>query len=151
VAGAASPAWRPDAADAVADATECDRAALIGRSISAWKEVGCHAFPAIVDRCAFGFRRRGSGPNLNVEPSCREAASGSIGIKQDMSVCLDDEKSARAQIVKEWDQFAATDRTSCTRLSTTGGSPTYTELLVCLEMARDARKLPKEETMGTPR
>lgn len=33
------------------------------------------------------------------------------------------------------------------RLSSTGGAATYTELLVCLEMARDARKLPKQETV----
>jgi hypothetical protein len=84
-------------------------------------------------------------PNLNVEPSCRAAASGFVGIKQDMSVCLDDEKGARDQLVKEWGQFVAEDKTRCTRMATTGGSPTYTELLVCLEMARDAKKLPKED------
>jgi hypothetical protein len=108
-------------------------------------------FPILLIGAHLAFAVADPVPTLNVEPSCREAASGSIGIKQDMSVCLDDEKSARAQIVKEWDQFGAADRTSCTRLSTTGGSPTYTELLVCLEMARDARKLPREDTMGTPR
>jgi hypothetical protein len=43
------------------------------------------------------------------------------------------------------------DRSLCTRLSGTGGAPTYTELLVCLEMARDATKLPKEETLGAGR
>ena len=87
-------------------------------------------------------------PAFNVEPSCRQAASGDIGIKQDLSVCLDDEKSAREQLVKEWSGFASADRSLCTRLSSTGGAPTYTELLVCLEMARDARKLPKAETLG---
>jgi hypothetical protein len=87
-------------------------------------------------------------PTFNVEPSCRQAASGDIGIKQDLSVCLDDEKGAREQLVKEWGQFAPTDRSLCARLSGTGGAPTYTELLVCLEMARDARKLPKEKTLG---
>jgi hypothetical protein len=87
-------------------------------------------------------------PTFNVEPSCRQAASGDIGIKQDLSVCLDDEKSAREQLVKEWGQFTPPDRSLCTRLSSTGGAPTYTELLVCLEMARDARKLPKEKTLG---
>lgn len=87
-------------------------------------------------------------PNLNVEPSCRAAAEGAAGIKQDLSVCLDDEKGARDQVAKEWSEFAAADRTLCTRMSMRGGSPTYTELLVCLEMARDARKLPKEKTMG---
>lgn len=84
-------------------------------------------------------------PNLNVDPSCRAVASGSIGIKQDMSVCLDDEKSARDSLAKEWGTFSPPDRTSCVRLSTTGGTPTYTELLTCLEMARDARQLQKEE------
>jgi hypothetical protein len=85
-------------------------------------------------------------PTLNVEPSCRAAANGGLGIKQDLSACLDDEKGAREQLVKEWSEFAAADQTLCTRLSRTGGSPTYTELLVCLEMARDARKLPRDET-----
>jgi hypothetical protein len=87
-------------------------------------------------------------PTFNVEPSCRQAASGDIGIKQDLSVCLEDEKGARDQLVKEWSGFAPSDRSLCTRLSSTGGTPTYTELLVCLEMARDARKLPKEHTLG---
>jgi hypothetical protein len=84
-------------------------------------------------------------PTFNVEPACRAAASGSIGLKQDLAVCLEDEKGAREQLVKEWHQFAAADKALCTRISTTGGSPTYTELLVCLEMARDAKKLPNED------
>ena len=87
-------------------------------------------------------------PTFNVEPSCRQAAAGDIGIKQDLSVCLADEKGAREQLVKEWSGFTPADRGLCTRLSTTGSAPTYTELLVCLEMARDARRLPKDETLG---
>jgi hypothetical protein len=84
-------------------------------------------------------------PNFSVEPSCQAAASGFVGLKQDMAVCMEDEKGARDQLVKEWGQFAPDDKTRCTRMSTTGGSPTYTELLVCLEMARDAKKLSKED------
>ena len=45
-------------------------------------------------------------PTFNVEPSCRQAASGDIGIKQDLQVCLEDEKGAREQLVKEWGGFA---------------------------------------------
>jgi hypothetical protein len=100
--------------------------------------IGTHLTTAVADPV----------PTFNVEPSCRQAASGDIGIKQDLSVCLEDEKSAREQLVKEWGQFTPPDRSLCTRLSSTGGAPTYTELLVCLEMARDARKLPKEKTLG---
>jgi hypothetical protein len=87
-------------------------------------------------------------PHLDVGPSCRSAANGDIGIKQDMNVCLNDENSARDQLVKEWSQFSAADRSSCLRLTTTGGNPTYTEYLTCLEMDRDARKLPKDTTVG---
>jgi hypothetical protein len=87
-------------------------------------------------------------PNLNVRPSCLAAANGDIGIKQDMKVCLDDESSARGQLVKEWSQFSPTDRSSCLRLTTTGGNPTYTEYLTCLEMDRDAKKLPEDTTVG---
>jgi len=87
-------------------------------------------------------------PSFNVEPSCRQAASGDIGIKQDLAACFDDEKGAHEQLVKEWSGFTAADRSLCTRLSTTGGAPTYTELLTCLEISRDARKLPKDTTLG---
>ena len=97
--------------------------------------VGAHLTIAVADPV----------PTFNVEPSCRQAASGDIGIKQDLSVCLEDEKAARDQLAKEWSEFGPADRGLCTRLSGTGGTPTYTELLVCLEMARDARKLPKED------
>jgi hypothetical protein len=90
-------------------------------------------------------------PNIDVNPSCRAAANGMVGLKQDMSVCLDDEKSARDQLVKEWGGFSGEDKTRCTRVSTRGGSPTYTELLVCLQMARDAKKLPKEEVQSPPK
>jgi hypothetical protein len=90
-------------------------------------------------------------PHLDVGPSCRSAANGDIGIKQDMQVCLDDENSARDQVVKEWSQFSPADRSSCLRLTTTGGNPTYTEYLTCLEMDRDAKKLPKDTTVGQSR
>ena len=43
----------------------------------------------------------------------------------------------------------AADRSFCQRLATTGGtSPTYTELLTCLELQRDARNLREQGTTG---
>jgi hypothetical protein len=92
-------------------------------------------------------------PTLDVGPTCRSASSGIIGLQQDINVCLQDEKNAREQLVKEWSQFGAADKSSCTALARTGGDPSYTELLVCLEMARDARKLSKDGItgMGTAR
>lgn len=85
-------------------------------------------------------------PTFNLEPTCRAAADGVTGIKQDMAVCLDDENGARAELGKEWSEFAPGDRAMCARMAARGGSPTYTELLVCLQMARDAHKLSRDDT-----
>jgi hypothetical protein len=106
-------------------------------------------FPALMLGASLTIAVADPVPTFDVSPSCRAAASGMVGLKQDMTVCLDDEKGARDQLVKEWGQFSSDDRTRCTRVSTRGGSPTYTELLVCLQMARDAKKLP-EEDVRTP-
>jgi hypothetical protein len=84
-------------------------------------------------------------PKLNVTPSCRASADGILGVKQDIESCLQSENSARDQLAKEWSTFTAADRQSCTRLTTIGGTGgTYTELITCLEIKREAAKLPKE-------
>jgi len=89
-------------------------------------------------------------PNLNVTPSCRASADGILGVKQDINSCIDSENQARDELAKQWSTFPPGDRTSCTSLTTMGGTGgTYTELLTCLEMKRDVRKLPKtDNTVG---
>jgi hypothetical protein len=83
-------------------------------------------------------------PKLNVTPSCRASADGILGVKQDIETCLQSENAARDQLAQQWKTFAAADRDSCTRLTTLGGTGgTYTELITCLEMKREAAKLPK--------
>ena len=84
-------------------------------------------------------------PQLNVRTSCSAANRGG-GASQDMNNCLQEEQIARTQLVKDWGEFAAGDRSSCVQLSTMGGSPSYVELLTCLEMAKQAKELP-EDTM----
>ena len=84
-------------------------------------------------------------PKLNVTPSCRASADGILGVKQDIDSCLQSENAARDQIAQQWNTFAAADRTSCTRLTTLGGTGgTYTELITCLEIKRESAKLPKD-------
>jgi len=100
--------------------------------------------PVILMGTQLAIAVQNSVPNLDVGPSCRAAASGSLGIKQDLDNCLKTEQDARAQIAKEWNEFTGSDRTTCVGLSTLGRQATYTELLTCLELMRDARKLPKD-------
>ena len=79
-------------------------------------------------------------PKFNVEPSCRQTQRESIGAAQDKDACLEAENNARVQIERSWAEFTAADRAPCISISS-GWHPTYTELLTCLETARDARKL----------
>jgi hypothetical protein len=92
--------------------------------------LGSHAVVTVADKV----------PSFNVEPSCSQT---DIGVTQDKEACLTDEKNARAEIERTWSQFSAADRNSCVSISS-GWHPTYTELLTCLELYRDARELRKQ-------
>lgn len=85
-------------------------------------------------------------PRLNIGASCRAAMKAVVGITQDMNACMSSENSAREQLAKGWSSFPAADRANCLTLTTTGTTGTYSELLTCLEMYRDARNLPKESS-----
>ena len=92
-------------------------------------------------------------PNFDYEKSCRAAATADAAAnKQDTSGCVTDEKNARDTLGKEWAQFPPIDRGHCTQLATLGGTPSYVELLTCLEIARDTKKLPESITKsGLPK
>jgi hypothetical protein len=86
-------------------------------------------------------------PVLNVEPLCRGIASQgadplqvgdpSVTIKQ----CLEAEQQDRETIKNEWSTFSASEKKNCIAEATMGGESSYTDLVTCLEMARDVRKL----------
>ena len=91
-------------------------------------------------------------PVLNVEPVCQGIAQqGGVSfhdaaIAKEKQDCIDSEKEVRDQLAKQWSSFSATDRASCVSEAKMGGDSSYTELLTCLEMARDVRSLRNEET-----
>jgi hypothetical protein len=86
-------------------------------------------------------------PNLNVEQVCEGIAQqGGVtfhdpAVAQEKKNCLDGEKSTRDELVKQWSSFSGADRMSCVNESKMGGESSYTELLTCLEMARDVRAM----------
>jgi hypothetical protein len=80
-------------------------------------------------------------PRFNVEPSCRAAAQRAVPVGT-IDTCIQKEQEIREQLVREWSKFPAADKATCIGLSTAGGIPTYTELITCLELARDVRALP---------
>src|SRR5271170_8390297 len=96
-------------------------------------------------------------PKLNVEQVCQGIAQqGGVSfhdtdVAEEKKNCLDSEQAIRDELVKQWSSFASDDKTHCTNESTMGGESSYTELLTCLEMARDVRAMRTEaNTAATP-
>ena len=79
-------------------------------------------------------------PELDVSISCRAAARGSVAVGGDKQACLNDERTAKDALAKDWRSFSPLARTQCVGMNRTGGPPSYVELLVCLEIMRDAGK-----------
>ncbi|HTT47753.1 MAG TPA: hypothetical protein VMG39_07075 [Pseudolabrys sp.] len=94
-------------------------------------------------------------PVLNVEQVCEGIAQqGGVTfrdpqIAQEKKDCLDSEQSIRNELVKSWSSFSPSDKVHCTNESLMGGESSYTELLTCLEMARDVRAMHSGEDSGT--
>lgn len=86
-------------------------------------------------------------PDLNVEQVCDGIAKqGGVtfrdpAIAQEKKNCIDSEQLIRAELAKQWSSFSPADKTSCVNESRMGGESSYTELLTCLEMARDVRNM----------
>lgn len=86
-------------------------------------------------------------PKFDLERSCRAAAvSGLPG--RDSASCQRDEQDARSKLENNWSQYSLAQRNHCDGLVTTGGAPSYVELLTCLEMAKETKQLPEESKMG---
>jgi hypothetical protein len=87
-------------------------------------------------------------PTLDVNPVCHGIAmQGELeaGLQQvSFEQCVKSEQEVREQIKKEWSTFSTADKSHCVALAKTGGESSYTELITCMEMARDVRKLRSE-------
>ena len=88
-------------------------------------------------------------PKFNVEKTCLPAAAASVAPGRGSADCQRDENEARAKLDQDWAQYNAGQRAQCVQFSLLGSTPSYVELLTCLEMAKQARELPEASKMGT--
>lgn len=86
-------------------------------------------------------------PKLDTDSSCRSAAASSAMVNRNEDVCKRDEQDARGKLEQQWSQYTPTQRSRCESLVRLGGSPSYVELLTCLEMASAASKLPPADKL----
>jgi len=88
-------------------------------------------------------------PQFNTEPTCRGAGTASNAVSGAKEVCLKKEKQARDDLARQWAGFPAADRSRCVSSTSSGGIPSYVQLLTCLETAKLVRELPKENVRAT--
>lgn len=88
-------------------------------------------------------------PAIDADKNCRAVAAriGEISPGRGPDQCIRSENESLAALRKEWGEFAAADRARCTARAKIG-VPSYTQLLTCLEIARDVRRLPKDSDDG---
>jgi len=103
------------------------------------------AMPALLPLLALGSQlvlAADKVPELDFAPSCRAAVAAATMPARNEDACQTDEKQAKAKLEQEWSKFTAEQHRHCTQLTTTGGPPSYVELLTCVEMSQAAAALP---------
>jgi hypothetical protein len=80
-------------------------------------------------------------PKFDIARGCRldNAASAGLAEEQPLKKCVSDEQQARQQLQAQWSQFPRSDRATCTADTNSDDTPSYVELLTCLQEAREIR------------
>jgi hypothetical protein len=86
-------------------------------------------------------------PKFGIPRECRSEG----GSKPVQEKCAEDEAAARDQVQPLWVQFSAADKAFCVQETKGDGTPSYVELLTCLEMARDVKKTSKQVRFKPPK
>jgi hypothetical protein len=85
-------------------------------------------------------------PKLNVETSCNAAASHGVNGRT-RDACMREENAAQSTLNDKWKNFNDRQHARCTGLVQMGGPPSYVELLTCLEMAEQAKRIPDSDQL----
>jgi hypothetical protein len=89
---------------------------------------------------AAGPQKSGGMPSFAIPSICKRVTDG----VETPAGCVAGEQSAREQLNKVWSKYASAERSRCADLSSEGGLASYVELLTCLEVSDDAKKLSNE-------
>lgn len=80
-------------------------------------------------------------PAFDAKQTCRGTEAAGIFPGRNLDSCVRSEQAALDQLRKRWPEFPPGDRAECVNLARISGPPSYVELITCLEMRQDARKI----------
>ena len=119
-----------------------------------------HSLLAIVLSSNFVVAIAENVPRYDVEPGCQGAAKqmegrlgsdvSSLSVQERAARCVKTEEDARTKLIAVWSEVEDADRTACIGSSSSGGRPSYVELLVCLGIKQEVRKIRSNPTATTP-
>jgi hypothetical protein len=119
-----------------------------------------HALLAIVLSSNFVVAIANDVPRYDVEPGCLGAAkqmegrlgpdTSNLSVQERAARCVKTEEDARTKLIAIWSEVEGADRSACIGSTSSGGRPSYVELLVCLGIKREVRKIRSNPTATTP-
>jgi hypothetical protein len=71
-------------------------------------------------------------PKFDLQKTCGVVANGTEGTAQG---CMASEQDARRELERRWTSFKPDSRSRCAQETQIGGSPSYVEVLTCVELA----------------
>jgi hypothetical protein len=91
-------------------------------------------------------------PNIDIQTTCRESSNALVDLtgndsQDSFTTCMNDEQTAREQLVKDWATYPAPAKAQCVQPKEY--LPGYVEWQSCLEMTRDVINLRKEQAAST--
>ena len=100
-----------------------------------------------------GLAKGGGPPTIDIQKTCRESSSALVGLtgndSQDTFIsCMNDEQTARDQLVKDWATYPALAKSAC--INPNEYLPGYVEWQSCIEMTRDVIQLRKDQAASAP-
>ena len=75
-------------------------------------------------------------PRLDIEGTCKAERPLVAGDPNPYENCMRDETDAERQVKGMWGSAAAAHRETCGQEAQTGGTPSYVDMLTCLQMAQ---------------
>jgi hypothetical protein len=89
-------------------------------------------------------------PRLDIEATCKAEQPLIAGDRNPYEGCMRDETNAERQLQGMWSSAAAGQRETCAQEAQIGGTPSYVDMLTCLQMAQGATPTVPPRRRRTP-
>ena len=85
-------------------------------------------------------------PRFDVMQTCHATSNLGQADEQSFAQCMRDETDVQKQLASNWTSYSAPARSRCSAETMIGGSPSYVELSVCLDIDRSVSEGSTEQT-----